>query len=102
MIKRIFLLLVICYMGVAALADDWQKGRTGIEYNCELLTGIAQAFQDNDSVELTSLGQQTLVRTKNVEINVATYFGITDATTAQLDNRQASLLGIVNAACNPE
>lgn len=102
MFKRIVIVMVICFMGVAALAEDWQKGRTGIEYDCDLLSSIIQAFQDNDTVQLTALAPQTLVRSNNTEVNVSTYFGLTDTTNAQLDNRQAALLTIVNNACNPD
>lgn len=102
MFKRIVIVMVICFMGVAALAEDWQKGRTGIEYDCDLLTSVMQAFQDNDGVQLTSLASQTLVRSNNTEVNVSTYFGLTETTNAQLDNRQAALLTIVNNACNPD
>jgi hypothetical protein len=77
MFKRIVIVIVICFMGVAALAENWKEGASGIEYNCDLLDGIAQAFLDNDTAQIESLRTQTLVRTNNTEVTVATYFGIT-------------------------
>ena len=105
-LKRMILVGMMCFLSVAALAQDWQTGTGDTEYDCELLAEVLDALESDDTAELAAIGTQTFVRTEGgTQLNVYEYMGLVAATVVKIPNNTLTtdiLFLAANTACDPE
>jgi hypothetical protein len=104
--KRILLVGMLSFLSVAALAEDWQEGTGGTEYDCDLLAQALEAVESDDPADMSALGRETFARTSSgAEINLYEYMGLVAATVVQIPNNTLTpdiLFLAATNACNPE
>lgn len=87
MFKRLLLVGMLCFLSVAALAEDWQEGAGGTEYDCDLLVEALEAVEDDDPTAMAEIGQETFAITSGgFEINLYEYMGLVAATVVKIPN----------------
>jgi hypothetical protein len=104
--KRMLLVGMMCFLSVAALAEDWQEAAGGTEYDCDLLAQALEAVESEDPSDMAALGREAFARTGGgTEINLYEYMGLVAATVVQIPNNTLTpdiLFLAPNTACNPE
>ena len=102
MIKRIFIVLVICFMGVAALAEDWQSNGTGTEYDCDVYSQIIFNSKTGRKTQMSTMQDLTLAKTSHDAFTISDYMGTITLESLLSSNRQQALLQMISAVCDPE
>ena len=101
MIKRIFIVLVICFMGVAALAEDWQSNDSGTQYDCDVFSEIIFNSKTGRKTHMSTMQGLTLAKTTSDTFSISEYMGTITPDTLLSSNRQQALLRMISAVCNP-
>jgi uncharacterized protein YgiM (DUF1202 family) len=102
MIKRIFIVLVICFMGVAALAEDWQSKDVGPQYDCDVYSQIIFNSKAGRSTEMSTMLDLTLVKTTHDAFTISEYLGTITPDTLLSSQRQQALLRMISVVCDPD
>lgn len=102
MIKRIVIVLVICFMGVAALAEDWQSNTAGTtQYDCDVFSQIIFNSKTGRTTQMTTMQDLVLVKTTHDSFSISDYMGTITPDSLLASNRQQALLGMISAICDP-
>ena len=102
MIKRIFIVLVICFMGVAALAEDWQSNDSGTQYDCDVYSQIIFNSKTGRKTQMSTMQDLTLAKTVSDTFTISEYMGTITLDSLLSSNRQKALLRMMSVVCDPE
>jgi hypothetical protein len=102
MIKHIVIVLVICFMGVAALAEDWQSNGTGTQYDCDVFSQIIFNSKTGRKTQMSTMQDLTLAKTTSDAYSISEYMGTITPDTLLSSQRQQALLRMISVVCAPE
>ena len=102
MIKRIFIVFMICFMGVAALAEDWQSNDAGTQYDCEVYEEIIFNSKTGRKTHMSTMQDLALAKTTSDTFTISDYLGTITLDSLLSSPRQKALLRMINAVCNPD